>query len=105
MNTGETHMSVNRELTLRQSFRFGQVSAEQYATELVERNAAWKSLTPEAQLADLDRRLGVGQGAKRQRAVIAARIAKANEPKPVVAKAPDAVKSQKRAPNDKKGRK
>ena len=71
---------MNQELTTRQSFRYGQISAEQYAADIAERNAAWSSLTPEAQLADLDRRLGVGQGAKRQRAVIAARIEKARQP-------------------------
>lgn len=33
-----------------------------------ERNAYWRSLSPAQQLADLDRRLGKDQGAKRQRA-------------------------------------
>jgi hypothetical protein len=103
-------MSMNQVLSLRKTFRYGQISPEQYATELVERNAAWKSLTPEAQLADLDRRLGVGQGATRQRKLIAARIEKAKQPiVPVVIAGPGVVAApkppSKRAPNDKKGRK
>lgn len=32
-----------------------------------ERNAEWRKLTPAQQLANLDRRLGKGVGAKRQR--------------------------------------
>jgi hypothetical protein len=35
------------------------------------RNAAWQALTPAAKLAELDRRLGPGQGARRQRAKLA----------------------------------
>jgi hypothetical protein len=42
--------------------------------EAVERNNAWNSLTPQQQLADLDRRLGVGIGAAKQRAKIQSRI-------------------------------
>ena len=36
--------------------------------EAIERNEAWVQLTPEQQIADLDRRLGKGIGAKKQRA-------------------------------------
>lgn len=98
-------------LPLRKAFRYGQISPEQYTAELAERNAAWRSLTPEAQLADLDRRLGVGRGATRQRKLIAAAIEKAKQPiVPVViagvgAEVPPKKQPGKRAPNDKKGRK
>lgn len=40
--------------------------------EGVERNAAWRSLSPAEQLADLNRRLGKGVGAKRQRLKLSA---------------------------------
>ena len=43
-------------------------------TEAIERNKAWAQLTPEQQLADLDRRLGKGIGAKKQRARIQYKI-------------------------------
>jgi hypothetical protein len=43
-------------------------------TEAAERQAAWSGLTPKQQLEALDRRLGKGQGAERQRARIQARI-------------------------------
>lgn len=39
--------------------------------EAVERNAAWAELSPQKQLAELDRRLGKGQGARKQRARLA----------------------------------
>jgi len=39
-----------------------------------ERLAVWSKMSPQEQLADLDRRLGRGQGAERQRARIKARI-------------------------------
>ena len=38
--------------------------------EAFDRNKAWAQLTPEQQLEDLDRRLGKGVGAKKQRARI-----------------------------------
>ena len=38
--------------------------------EAIERNKAWAQLTPKQQLEDLDRRLGKGVGAKKQRARI-----------------------------------
>lgn len=38
------------------------------------RVAEWQALTPAEQLAALDRRLGVGQGATKQRARIATKI-------------------------------
>ena len=43
-------------------------------TEATVRNEAWAKLTPEQQLADLDKRLGKGIGAKKQRARIQYKI-------------------------------
>ena len=43
-------------------------------TEAIVRNEAWAKLTYEQQLADLDRRLGKGIGAKKQRARIQYKI-------------------------------
>ena len=43
-------------------------------TEAIVRNEAWAKLTYEQQLADLDRRLGKGIGAKKQRARIQNKI-------------------------------
>ena len=43
-------------------------------TEAIVRNEAWAKLTYEQQLADLDRRLGKGVGAKKQRARIQYKI-------------------------------
>ena len=43
-------------------------------TEAIVRNEAWSKLTYEQQLADLDRRLGKGIGAKKQRARIQYKI-------------------------------
>ena len=42
--------------------------------EAIERNETWAKLTYEQQLADLDRRLGKGIGAKKQRARIQYRM-------------------------------
>ena len=42
--------------------------------EAIERNEYWAQLTPEQQIADLDRRLGKGIGAKKQRARIQYKI-------------------------------
>ena len=42
--------------------------------EAIERNEAWAQLTPEQQIADLDKRLGKGIGAKKQRARIQYKI-------------------------------
>ena len=42
--------------------------------EAIERNEAWVQLTPEQQIADLDRRLGKDIGAKKQRAKIQYKI-------------------------------
>ena len=42
--------------------------------EAIERNETWAKLTYEQQLADLDRRLGKGIGAKKQRAKIQYKI-------------------------------
>lgn len=46
-------------------------SREQKRREGEERNEVWRSLTTGEKLADLDRRLGKGQGAKRQREKLA----------------------------------
>ena len=43
-------------------------------TEAKVRNEAWAKLTPEQQIADLDRRLGKDVGAKKQRARIQYKI-------------------------------
>jgi hypothetical protein len=43
-------------------------SKNQKQTDGAERNAAWRALSPQAQLHALDGRLGVGKGAARQRA-------------------------------------
>ncbi len=45
------------------------------------REAAWRALTPVQQLAELDRRLGDGLGASKQRNKIAALIEKQKQPK------------------------
>ena len=42
--------------------------------EAIERNEYWAQLTPEQQITDLDRRLGKGIGAKKQRARIQYKI-------------------------------
>jgi hypothetical protein len=47
---------------------------EQKVGESEARNLAWRALSPEQQLADLDRRLGEGHGATKQRAQLAKRI-------------------------------
>lgn len=100
--------------TLRQTFRYGQLSEESYRAGIAERDAFWAALAPEAKLADLDRRLGVGMGAKRQRAKLAHAIEEAKKPKEplvIAGKGADTaalktmVKKSKRAPNDMKGRK
>lgn len=44
---------------------------EQKREEGEERNAEWRKLTPAQQIASLDRRLGKGVGAKRQRGKLA----------------------------------
>ena len=42
--------------------------------EAIERNEAWAQLTPEQQLIELNKRLGEGVGAKKQRAKILHKI-------------------------------
>jgi hypothetical protein len=54
--------------TLKQDFRFGVISQEEYDRARAERNTVWAKLSAVEQRQDLDRRLGVGVGAKRQRA-------------------------------------
>lgn len=49
-------------------------SANQKREEGLKRDAEWASLTPVEQLRDLDRRLGTGLGATRQRARLNALI-------------------------------
>jgi hypothetical protein len=48
---------------------------EALKAQAAEREAAWRALSPKEQLAVIDRRLGVGQGAKKQRARIAKALA------------------------------
>lgn len=45
------------------------------------RNALWRKLSPAEQVISLDRRLGVGVGAVRQRAKLAKAIVDAQKPK------------------------
>jgi len=47
-------------------------------TKGAERDAKWRALSPKEQLAELDKRLGVGVGAVKQRKRIAAKM---NQPK------------------------
>lgn len=55
-----------------------QVRIEQRQNAAQERKARWESLPPQEQLADLNRRLGEGVGAAKQRARLKAEL----EPKP-----------------------
>ena len=65
--------------------------------EAIERNEAWAQLTLEQQIADLDRRLGKGIGAKKQRARIQYKI---NNPQVEIQRE---KKSKKRGKNKKNG--
>ena len=65
--------------------------------EAIERNEAWAQLTPEQQIADLDRRLGKDIGAKKQRARIQYKI---DNPQVEVQRE---KKSKKRGKNKKNG--
>lgn len=51
--------------------RLGRAEKDRRIKEGEERNAAWRLRSSAEQLADLDRRLGRGVGAKRQRAKLA----------------------------------
>ena len=55
---------------------YGRYRAERQQKERDERNAEWRALTPQQQVQELDRRLGVGLGAAKQRKRIAERLAK-----------------------------
>ena len=66
-------------------------------TEAIVRNEAWAKLTYEQQLADLDRRLGKGIGAKKQRARIQYKI---NNPQVEIQRE---KKAKKRGKNKKNG--
>lgn len=50
-------------------------------TEALERQAAYNALSVQEKIALLDRRLGVGVGAVKQRARLAAQLEKQNKPK------------------------
>ena len=65
--------------------------------EAIERNEVWAQLTPEQQIADLDRRLGKDIGAKKQRARIQYKI---DNPQVEVQRE---KKSKKRGKNTKNG--
>ena len=65
--------------------------------EAIERNEAWAQLTLEQQIADLDRRLGKGIGAKKQRARIQYKI---NNPQVEIQRE---KKAKKRGKNTKNG--
>ena len=65
--------------------------------EAIERNEYWAQLTPEQQLTDLDKRLGKGIGAKKQRARIQHKI---NNPQIEVQRD---KKAKKRCKNTKNG--
>ena len=65
--------------------------------EAIVRNEAWAKLTPEQQLADLDRRLGKDVGAKKQRARIQYKI---NNPQVEIQRE---KKAKKRGKNKKNG--
>lgn len=47
------------------------IEAKTKAEQAIERNEAWAKLTPAQQLGELDRRLGKGVGAQKQRARLA----------------------------------
>ena len=66
-------------------------------SEAIVRNEAWAKLTPEQQIADLDRRLGKGIGAKKQRARIQYKI---NNPQVEIQRE---KKAKKRGKNKKNG--
>lgn len=53
----------------------GYVTREERRADSVERTAAWQKLSPAEQMAALDRRLGVGVGAVKQRAALMRRMA------------------------------
>jgi len=55
-------------------------SIVQKTEEGQERNDAWRALSPSEQLADLDRRLGKGVGATRQRKKLASELEPTNDP-------------------------
>jgi len=58
------------------------VRKQQRQKEAQERNAHWASLTPEEKIASLDRRLGSGRGAKKQRLKIQREINKSKQQQP-----------------------
>lgn len=72
------------------------------AEQALERQASWAKLTPAQQLNELDRRLGKGVGAKKQRAKLT-KILKMIDPMPEVVKqsavveAPIVTKEKKKA--------
>lgn len=76
-------------------------SKEQKRNECVARIEKWQQLTPEEQLKELDRRLGAGKGAKKQRAKLAALLpvqdVKVEQPKAESTK--PAKKKKKSIPN------
>jgi hypothetical protein len=82
---------LSENLSLTQRLRYGRISQEEYDEELIERNAHWRSLSPPEQLAALDRRLGKGVGAARQRKILAEKLSAPPASAVVVAELPAAA--------------
>ena len=89
-------------MTTRRSFR-GHVELRQKGAK--ERQAYWANLSPEKQLAQLDFRLGEGEGAKKQRARIAAQITKRDSPEAVVPKEDSGARKRKQRRQSRKDKK
>ena len=60
-------------MSIRHGRRNGEQSVESKRIAGDERNAIWRALNPKQQLAELNTRLGIGQGATRQRKLLAAK--------------------------------
>jgi hypothetical protein len=74
---------------------------EQKRREGEERNTVWESMTPTEQLRDLDRRLGPGVGATRQRKMLAALLEGVPASGSVIIAGPDAVNPEALLPRKK----
>lgn len=56
----------------------GRADRERRRNEAEARNAIWAALTPQQQLAELDKRFGAGKGATKQRKKLAKKLSKDN---------------------------